>query len=161
MNRSIDVLHSARGPVLPQQVVSPSAPPQFMPAVGVPVASAVTAVPTATHKGGRKGGSSSRLFGFLLFGLLLTLAVAFGVLLAALLMAQEPTQPEASTMGIDPPCDEEIIYSDALAARAPSTPGPPCSWTWRRFHPHCGPSTYCRLGLRWRPLPHPTCRPRY
>ena len=99
----------------------------------------------------------SRIVGVLLLVLLLTTSAAFGLLLAALFLSNdEPTMP---LLGIDPPCSE---FSTEVAPRAPSLPPPPCNWAWRGWRGlACGPSMYCRMGVSWRPLPHPTCRARY
>ena len=107
----------------------------------------------------RRNGSS-RLVRAILLMLLLLLAASFGVLLAALMSMQEPVQLDSPQMVIEESCD--IEYSDALAPRAPAMPAPRCSWAWQGWKgPRCGPSYFCRFGIKWRlSLPTPTCRPR-
>jgi hypothetical protein len=103
---------------------------------------------------------SSKLVRAILLMLLLLLAASFGVLLAALLSMQEPVQLDSPQMVIEESC--EINYSDALAPRAPAMPAPRCGWAWQGWKgPRCGPSYFCRIGIKWRlSLPTPTCRPR-
>lgn len=81
-------------------------------------------------------------------------------LLAALLRGSVPTMGHFSTMGgarllsIEPPCPEW-----EAPPPLPALPMPPqCRWSWMTFR--CSPSFDCELRVRWRPLPHPTCRMR-
>ena len=103
--------------------------------------------------------SSSAALGLVLLALLVLATGACAALLAALLFgAISPltTAPPGLPLSLEPPCEQPPQPTEWLALPEP----PECHFNLRWSGIRCEPSFHCRTALKWRPLPHPTCRMR-
>ena len=100
----------------------------------------------------------SKLLLVSLFALVVCAAGTCAALLAALMLDMEQPSPPPS-LGVNPPLysppEASALQLDAPRPNLSRLPAPPvCRWRWPM---RCDPN-HCRVGFRWRPLPHPTCR---
>lgn len=99
---------------------------------------------------------SSRAAGVALLTLLILATAVCAALVGALLFGAVPPSMPGLPLSIEPPCDAPPEPSTFLPHRLALPPPPSCRFTWSKLR--CEPVFHCRGVLKWRPLPHPSCR---